>query len=89
MIKIAIDLTGWAGALLLLGAYGAVSFHKLRPASLLYQALNAVGSIFLVINTVYYHAYPSAFVNVIWIGIALVAGFRARSQASYAIGTER
>ncbi len=44
---------------------------------------------FLVINTIYYHAYPSAFVNVIWIGIALVAGFRVRSQASYAIGTER
>jgi hypothetical protein len=89
MAKLLIDLTGWAGALLLLGAYGAVSFHKLRPATLLYQALNAVGSIFLVINTRYYHAYPSAFVNVIWIGIALVAGFRVRSQASYAVGTER
>jgi hypothetical protein len=89
MAKLLIDLTGWAGALLLLGAYGAVSFHKLRPATLLYQALNAVGSIFLVINTMYYHAYPSAFVNVIWIGIALVAGFRVRSQASYAVGTER
>ena len=89
MTKILIDLTGWAGALLLLGAYGAVSFHKLRPASLLYQSLNALGSVFLVINTLYYRAYPSAFVNVIWIGIALAAGLRARSQASYDIRTER
>jgi hypothetical protein len=89
MTKLLIDLTGWAGAVLLLGAYGAVSFHKLRPASLLYQALNGVGSTFLVINTIYYRAYPSAFVNVIWIGIALVATIRVRSQTSYAIGTER
>lgn len=89
MAKFAIDLTGWAGALLLLGAYGAVSFHKLRPASLLYQALNGLGSMFLVINTIYYHAYPSAFVNVIWIGIALVAGLRVRSQAPYVLGTDR
>jgi hypothetical protein len=89
MTKLLIDLTGWAGALLLLGAYGAVSFHKVRPASLLYQFLNAVGSTFLVINTIYYRAYPSAFVNVVWIAIALVAGFRIRSQASYAVGAER
>ena len=88
MTKVAIDVIGWAGALLLLGAYGAISFHKLRPASLLYQALNAIGSIFLVINTLYYHAYPSAFVNVIWIGIALAAGFRIRSRAPYATSTE-
>ena len=48
-----------------------------------------MGSIFLVINTLYYHAYPSAFVNVIWIGIALAAGFRIRSRAPYATSTER
>jgi hypothetical protein len=89
MTKFAIDLTGWAGAILLLGAYGAVSFHKLRPASLLYQGLNALGSMFLVINTIYHRAYPSAFVNVIWIAIALVAGLRARSQASYVTSAQR
>lgn len=89
MTKFAIDLTGWAGALLLLGAYGGVSFHKLRPASLLYQFLNALGSVFLVINTLYHRAYPSAFVNIIWIGIALAAGLRVRSQPSYVTSAER
>jgi hypothetical protein len=89
MSRYLIDLTGWAGALLLLGAYAAISFHKLRSASLLYQILNAIGSVFLVVNTLYYHAYPSAFVNLIWIGIALVAGLRVRSRASYATSTER
>ena len=89
MTKLLIDLTGWFGALLLLGAYAAVSFHKVRPASLLYQSLNGLGSMSLVINTMYYRAYPSAFVNVVWIGIALLAGLRVRSRASYAATAER
>jgi hypothetical protein len=84
-MKILIDILGWSGAILLLGAYGCVSFRKVRPESLLYQLINGLGSCFLVVNTVYYHAFPSAFVNVIWIGIALTAGYRARKQAREAV----
>jgi len=40
--------------------------------------------VLLVINTVYYHAYPSAFVNVVWIGIAFAASLRIRSRAAVA-----
>lgn len=79
MMKFIADGLGWAGALILLSAYGAVSFRKLLPESGLYQLCNGVGGVFLVVNTVYYHAYPSAFVNVVWIAIALVA--RARVKA--------
>jgi hypothetical protein len=84
-MKILVDILGWSGALLLLGAYGAVSFRKLRAESLLYQLINGLGSCFLVVNTIYYHAFPSAFVNLIWIGIALTAGFRAKRQAKEAV----
>ena len=38
-----------------------------------YQSLNLVGSAGLIINSTWYGAYPSTFVNVIWIGIAIVA----------------
>jgi hypothetical protein len=68
-----IDLLGWAGAAILLTAYAMVSFKKLRPDSGWYQWLNAAGSGLLVVNTVYHRAYPSAFVNVIWILIAVAA----------------
>ena len=84
MTKFIIDFLGWAGALLLLGAYGAVSFKKLRAESMLYQVINGMGSLCLVVNTIFYHAYPSAFVNVIWIAIALTAGVRARANAQAA-----
>ena len=84
MTKLFIDIVGWLGASLLLAAYGLVSFRRLRADSFLYQALNALGSLALVVNTLYYHAYPSAFVNLVWITIALIAGSRLKDQSTYA-----
>jgi hypothetical protein len=84
MSKLAVDVVGWIGAGLLLIAYGLVSFKKLRADSGYYQLLNALGSCLLIVNTVYYRAYPSAFVNLIWIIIALAAAYRLRSSAASA-----
>jgi hypothetical protein len=36
-----------------------------------YQFLNIVGSLLLAANTIFYRAYPSSFVNLIWMGIAV------------------
>ena len=65
------DAIGWTGAALLLVAYAMVSFKKLEVDSTAYQLLNIIGSVFLVANTIFYRAYPSSFVNVIWAGIAI------------------
>ena len=73
MEAIALDVLGWIGALLLLGAYGLVSFKKLEPDSFAYQAMNIVASILLLANTPYYGAYPSSFVNAVWTVIAMAA----------------
>lgn len=81
MSKVFVDLLGWVGAVLLLVAYGCVSFKKLRPELIAYQVINGLGSCCLVVNTMFYRAYPSAFVNVIWIAIALTAGMRAKAQS--------
>ena len=76
-----VDVVGWAGALMLLAAYGAVSSRRLEATSHLYQGLNAVGSVGLIINCVYYWALPSAFVNLVWIGIAVSAMVANRAAA--------
>jgi hypothetical protein len=81
-MKLLVDALGWAGALILLSAYAAVSFRKIRPDAPLFHASNGLGAVLLVINSAYYHAYPSAFVNVVWIGIALAAGLRPRAQSA-------
>lgn len=68
-----VDVVGWLGAVALLVAYSLVSTKRVEGDSLGYQLLNASGSVLLMVNTAYYGAYPSAFVNVVWLAIALYA----------------
>jgi hypothetical protein len=79
-MKLFVDILGWAGALLVLGAYAGVSFRKMRADSARYQLINAAGSLLLMVNTVYHRALPSSVVNLIWICIAIAAGFRLRAR---------
>ena len=66
-----VDVLGWIGAVAILTAYALVSRGRVLGQSVSYQSLNVVGSAFLIVNTVYYGAYPSTFVNVVWIAIAV------------------
>lgn len=66
-----IDIVGWIGAALILVAYFLVSTKRVEGNAFFYQWLNIFGSIFLIVNTFYYKAFPSTFVNIIWIGIAI------------------
>ncbi len=68
-----IDITGWLGSVLILTAFALLNYHKVTANSKLYQLLNIFGSICLIINTVFYHAFPSAFINVVWLIIAFIA----------------
>ncbi len=68
-----IDILGWMGAAAVVVAYALVSTKRVSGDSTAYQLLNLVGSIFLIINTVHYGAYPSTLVNVVWLGIAVYA----------------
>jgi hypothetical protein len=67
------DAIGWLGAAALLVAYAMVSSKKLEATSTAYQLLNIIGSLALAVNTIFYRAYPSSFVNLIWMGIAVFA----------------
>ena len=73
LIKLIIDILGWLGAIELIAAYGLISYKKVDADSAFFQWLNFTGSIFLIVNTYYYHAYPSAIVNVFWLFIAFFA----------------
>lgn len=71
--KIFIDVIGWAGSFCVVLAYGLLSTHKVNAGSKFYQLLNIIGSICLIVNTVYYTSYPSTFINIVWFIIALFA----------------
>lgn len=75
-MKVLIDVIGWIGSLEVIAAYLIVSFEFGKKINRkVYQGLNLSGSLFLIINTIYHGAYPSAFVNVIWLIIAAIALF--------------
>ena len=70
-MAIIVDVLGWVGTVLYLVAYALVSVKKVEGDSFLYQGINIVAGILLVINTFYWRAYPSLGLNAAWIGIAL------------------
>lgn len=78
---LAVDLAGWGGVSLLLLAYVLVSTRCLGGDSTLFQALNLAGSALLIVNSLYYGAYPSVGVNVAWIGVAFHTLVRRRAGA--------
>lgn len=75
-ISFFMDLIGWIGAALVLSAYFLVSTRRLIGDSTPFQRLNLAGGIGLLANTLYYRAYPSSLVNIVWILIASVTLLR-------------
>jgi hypothetical protein len=75
-VQIAVEIAGWIGAALILGAYALLSAGKVTGRSLSYQAMNVVGAAGFVINGWWHGALPSAALNVLWLLIGAVASWR-------------
>jgi len=71
-----IEILGWIGAVLIIGAYSLNMFGVLKTNSPAYILSNLVGGIFFVANTFVHKAYPSMIVNIIWVFIAVAALFK-------------
>jgi hypothetical protein len=71
-----VEIAGWVGAALILGAYALLSAGKLTGRSLSYQLMNVVGAAGFVINGWWHGALPSAALNVLWLLIGAVASWR-------------
>ncbi|HEX4649106.1 MAG TPA: hypothetical protein VH111_09790 [Steroidobacteraceae bacterium] len=77
-MKLAIEVIGWGGALLILGAYALLSAGKLKARSVSYHLMNILGAVGFVVNSGWNGAMPSAALNVIWIGIGIYALWQRR-----------
>ena len=69
--KLLIDILGWTGSILYLLAYGLVSMKKTEGDSILYQGINILAGIFLVIYTLSLGAYATTGLNVVWAAIGI------------------
>ena len=71
-----VEIIGWVGAVLIIGAYYLNINGKIKSTSAWYIVSNLLGGFFFTINTFVHHAYPSMIVNIIWVFIAVVALFK-------------
>ena len=84
-LEIAVEIAGWLGASLILGAYLLLSMGRLTGQSPGYQAMNVVGAAGFIVNGWWHGAIPSAVLNVVWMligGIALWRIAKRRSSTS-------
>ena len=75
-LDLAMAVAGWTGATLILAAYALLTAGRLDGKSPAYQWLNVVGAAGFIANSGWNHAWPSAALNVIWVGIGVVALLR-------------
>jgi len=78
MTTLVVDLAGWMGAGALLAAYALVSSGGVTGRGLVFQLLNLLGAVGLLVNGAYHGAWPSAGLNATWlvIGVATLARLR-------------
>ena len=81
-LDLLMEVVGWIGAILILAGYFLLSAGKLDARSRLYQWLNVVGAIGFIANSSWNGAWPSAALNVIWVGIGVVALTRIAMRGS-------
>jgi hypothetical protein len=80
-LKTVIECAGWLGALLILGAYCLVTTGRLQARSALYQWMNIVGAVGFIINSGWNGAWPSAWLNIVWLAIGIYGVTRSRRIA--------
>jgi hypothetical protein len=66
-----INVLGWTGSVLYLLAYALVSLKKTEGDSVLYQGMNIIAGLLLVIYTYSLGAYATTGLNVVWVAIGL------------------
>lgn len=71
MTSTLINILGWTGSILYLLAYYLISLKKTEGDSLLYQGMNIVAGILLVVYTLSLNAFATTGLNAVWVAIGL------------------
>jgi len=71
-----IDVAGWYGVFVILGAYALLSWGFLVPSDIWYQILNLTGAVGLGLEALFRKDYQPTILNLIWALIAVFAILR-------------
>jgi phosphatidylserine synthase len=67
-----INILGWTGSILYLLAYALVSAKKTEGDSLVYQGMNILAGLLLVVYTLSLGAYATTGLNIVWVAIGFI-----------------
>ncbi len=81
-MELLINILGWIGSVLVIGAYGLNSYQKINSSSVAFQLTNLIGGILLIINSVYKEAFPFTFINSVWVVIAIGSLLRNKKASA-------
>lgn len=76
-----IDILGWVGTAFYLAAYALNSGKKLESDSYLYQGMNILAGVVMVVYTLEKGAYSATALNFIWAGIGVFTLLKKRKNA--------
>ncbi|MFK8068405.1 MAG: hypothetical protein AB8D52_09175 [Gammaproteobacteria bacterium] len=79
-MKLALDICGWTGMILVVTGYYLVSNGKIEGQTIIFQLINIVAATFIGINAYYYGALPSVGLNVVWVLIGIMAMIKINSN---------
>lgn len=80
-LELLIEMLGWIASVLIVGSYALNITGKLAASSKIYVLANIIGGVFFVVNTYFHKAYPSMFVNVVWVIIAIYMISKKKSNS--------
>jgi hypothetical protein len=80
-LELLIEILGWIASVLIVGSYALNITGKLPASSKIYVLANIIGGVFFVVNTYFHKAYPSMFVNVVWVIIAIYMISKKKSNS--------
>ena len=73
ILNILLEVYGWAGAVTVVIAYALLSMSILPPSSLIYQLMNFIGSIGVLVISIKKRTYQPVLTNGFWTLIALIS----------------
>lgn len=95
------DMIGMTGVSLVLSAYGLLNINKMSSDSLVYQLMNLIGSILLLISLCFNFNLSSVIIEVVWITFSVVgivrvyrarqvrAGFKDSNIVEFSVATSK
>ena len=79
-MNMTIEIMGWIASVLIVGSYALNITGKLEATNKWYVWANIIGGFLFIINTYFHQAYPSMFVNIIWVIIAFLMIFKTKRK---------